>query len=542
MKFKFLVSLFLGVAVTASAEGYKDGIEYFKAGQFANAKTILEQTLNNSGTDKAMAYYYLGQIALQHKNDAAAKKSFEAGVQANPECAYNYVGLGAVALLDGQTSTAKEYFKDAMKIGKKNHEITVDVARAYYNADPVKFAKEIDDYLAKAHKDSKHAEPAIYILEGDMLFDAKDLGGAAAKYEMATTYDEGNPEGYVKYANAYMGVNPQYGVAKLEELLSKQPGSALAQRELAEKYYQTNQWTKAANQYGKYITNPNHFPEDRARYAVLLYANSEYDKSLEVANSLLAQNPGDFQTRRVQFLDLAELKNYPEAAKAAQAFLSMTPNTARNEKFNPNDYITYGYVLSEMGNDSVAIEQYVKAVELDPSKYDNYKTLAEAYTKAQDYQKAAEAFDSYITNNPDPSLTDYLIASGRWLNATSHTDKEDTATREANAKKGLAAIEKVIAEASTPSPVFYQRKGRLYYNMNGKSDENVRDAYLKVVEILDADPANADPSNPSNKLPLYSEAYLFIGNYYEQIGDKENQNANYAKSDYYTKLLKGEAE
>lgn len=63
-----------------------------------------------------------------------------------------------------------------------------------------------------------------------------------------------------------------------------------------------------------------------------------------------------------------------------------------------------------------------------------------------------------------------------------------------------------------------------------------------MVEILDADPANADPSNPSNKLPLYSEAYLFIGNYYEQIGDKENQNANYAKSDYYTKLLKGEAE
>lgn len=542
MKFKFLLSLLLGAALTASAEGFKDGIEYFKAGQYANAKTILEQTLNNSGTDKAMAYYYLGQIALQHKNNAAAQKSFEAGIQANSECPYNYVGLGSVALLDGQTSSAKEYFKDALKLGKKNHEITVDIARAYYNADPVKFAKEVQDYLAKAHKESKHAEPAIYILEGDMLFDAKDLGGAAGKYEMATTYDEGNPEGYVKYANAYMGVNPQYGVAKLEELLAKQPGSALAQRELAEKYYQTNQWTKAANQYGNYIKNPNHFPEDRARYAVLLYANSEYDKSLEVANSLLAQNPADFQTRRVQFLDLAELKNFPEAEKAAQEFLSLKPNTDRNEKFNPNDYVTYGYVLSQLGNDSLAIGQYETAVKLDPSKYDNFKTLADAYTQAQNYQKAAEAFEQYINNNPEPSLTDYLVASGRWLNATSHTDKEDTATRQANAQKGLAAIDKVIAEASSASPVFYQRKGRLYYNLAGTSDENVRDSYLKVVELLDADPANADPANPSNKLSLYSEAYLFIGNYYEQIGDKENQNANYAKSDYYTKLLKGEAE
>lgn len=542
MKIKFLLTLALGAALTASAEGYKDGIEYYKAGQYSNAKTILEQTLNQPGTDKAMAYYYLGQVALTEDNVAAAKTAFENGIAANDNNPYNYVGLGSVALLQKNADAANDYFKDALKLGKKNHEITVDIARAYYNADPVAFAKEVEKYLAKAHKDSKHAEPAIYILEGDMLFDAKDLGGAATKYEMATTYDLDNPEGYVKYANAYMGVNPQYGVAKLEELLQKQPGSALAQRELAEKYYLTNQWTKAANQYGKYIQNPNHFPEDRARYAVLLYANSEYDKSLEVANSLLATNPNDFQTRRVQFLDLAELKNYPEAAKAAQEFLALTPNTARNEKFNPNDYITYGSILTELGQDSIALLQYEKAVEVDPSKYDNYKVLAEAYTKSQKYQEAAEAFDKYIQANPDPSLTDYLIASGRWLNATSHVPEGDTALKEKDGKKGLEAINKVIAEASTPSPVFYQRQGRLYYALAGKSDENVKNSYTKVVELLDADPANADPANAANKLGLYKEAYLFIGSYYQEQGDTENQNASYAKSDYYDKLMKGKAE
>lgn len=544
MKIKFFLSLLLGAALTASAEGYKDGIEYFKAGQYANAKTILEQTLNQAGTDKAMSYYYLGQIALIEKNNAAAKTSFEKGIQANEFCAYNYVGLGSLALLDGNNSAADEYFKDALKIGKKNHEITVDIARAYYNADPVKYAKDIEKYLTKAHKDSKHAEPAIYILEGDMLFDAKDLGGAAAKYEMATTYDEANPEGYVKYANAYMGVNPQYGVAKLEELLGKQPGSALAQRELAEKYYETNQWTKAANQYRSYINNPNHFPEDRARYAVLLYANSEYANSLAEANKLLETNPNDFQTRRLQFLNLAELKKFDEAAQSAQEFLALVPNAERNEKFNPNDYITYGSVLSEMGNDSIALEQYLKAVELDPSKYDNFKILAEAYTKIQNYQAAAEAFDNYLKNNPSPSLTDFLVASGRWLNAANYVaknDAENTTLREEAAKKGIEAINKVIAEASTPSPVFYQRKGRLYYAIAGKSDENVKDAYTELIQLLDTDPANADPSNPSNKLGLYSEAYLFIGNYYQEQGDKDKQNENYSKSDYYKKLAAGEA-
>ncbi len=539
MKIKFLLSLFLGAALTASADGYKDGIEYFKAGQYDNALAILEQTLDHNGTDKAMACYYLGQIALRNGNTEGATALFEKGRQANVENPYNYVGLGAVALLKGDESTAEDLFKDAKKLGKKNHEITVDIARAYYNADPVKFSKEVEKYLAKAHKDSKNTEPSIYILEGDMLFDAKDLGGAAGKYEMATTYDENNPEGYVKYANAYMGVNPQYGVAKLEELLAKQPNSALAQRELAEKYYETNQWTKAANQYGSYIRNPNHFPEDRARYAVLLYANSEYAKSLEIANSLLATNPDDFQTRRVQFLDLAELKDYEKAAKAAQEFLAITPDTSRNEKFNPNDYITYGTVLAEMGQDSIALIQFNKAVELDPSKFDNFKILADAYTKAQDYQNGAEAFQKYLDANPDASLTEYLTASGRWLNAANRATTIEI--RKANGEKGLVAIRKVIEGASTTSPTFFQRQGLLYFTMNdGKSDENVKNSFLKVIEILDADPENANPGSPSNKLRLYKDAYTLVGMYYQEIGDKDNQTEYFRKADRCDKLLKGE--
>ncbi len=536
MKIKFLLSLFLGAALTASADGYKDGIEYYKAGQHDNAQEILHRTLNQPTTDKAMAYYYLGQIAMNNGDASVAKACFEKGINANAECPYNYVGLGLVELKAGNVSAAEANFKDAQKYGKKNHEITVDIARAYYLADPVKYADKVEKYLAKAHKDSKNTEPAIYILEGDMLFDAKQLGDAAAKYEMATTFDEGNPEGYVKYANAYMGVNPLYAVAKLEELLQKQPNSALAQRELAEKYYQTNQWTKAANQYGAYIVNPNHFPADRARYAVLLYANGEYAKSLEIANSLLAANPADFQTQRVRFLDLAELQDYDDAALAAREFLSLTPNTAKNEKFNPNDYVTYGTVLSNLGQDSLAVEQYVIATQLDPSKFDNFKVLADAYTRAEDYQKGAEAFNQYIANNPDPSLTDYLQASGRWLNAANRAADEQT--RAADAQKGIDAINEVINGASTPNPVFYQRQGRLYYALAGnKSDQNVANSYTKVIELLDENPENADPANPANKLNLYSEANLFIGNYYQEQGDKDKQNEYYQKSDQYKQML-----
>lgn len=551
MKLKHLLpALMLGVAFAASADGYKDGIEYYKAGQYDNARTILERTLNDAATNKAMAYYYLGQTSLAQDDKAAAKSYFDKGVAADAECPYNYVGLAAVALKNGDNATAENNFKQALKLGKKNHEITVDIARAYYNADPVRFADDVQKYLAKARKESKNAEPSIYILEGDIEYDkgtSESLGRAATIYEQAITFDKSNPEGYVKYANAYRGVNPIFSVQKLQELLQMMPNSALAQRELAERYFDTNQWVKAAEQYRTYIQNPNHFPEDKERYATLLYAvgkgmaNAEstvqFSKSLEVANDLLASDPNNFVMQRVRMLDLAELGRNEEAVAAAESFFKLPEKGAFT--FRPNDHLNYAAVLENLGRDSLALIQYQKAVQIDPSRTDNLKNLSQAYTKNQKFQLAAETFDEYIAKSENPSLTDYLQSSGRWLNAASHA--ADSVEAKLDAEKGLLAINKVIEGASQVTPEYYQRQGALnYVKAGGKSDKNVFDSFTKCVEILDADPAYADPNNPANKLNLYSIAYLYLGSYYQEIGDVENQNAMYKKSDNYKKILRGE--
>ncbi|MDE7135780.1 MAG: hypothetical protein K2N91_04040, partial [Muribaculaceae bacterium] len=196
MKINLFLSMLLAgsLAAGAQSQGYKDGIEYYKAGQYDNAKTILGRTINDSNTEKATAYYYMGQTELAKGNKAAAKEYFDKGKAADAENPYNYVGLGAIDLSNGNANGAKENFKLAQKFGKKNHEITVDIARAYYNANPVTYAKEFDTYIAKAKKDSENQAPTIYILEGDMATDKQDWGGAAGKYEMAITFDEDNPE------------------------------------------------------------------------------------------------------------------------------------------------------------------------------------------------------------------------------------------------------------------------------------------------------------------------------------------------------------
>ena len=59
MKLRTLFSLCLGgIALTALAQGgYQDGVDYYNADRFEKARTILQKTLNDASTNKAVSYF-----------------------------------------------------------------------------------------------------------------------------------------------------------------------------------------------------------------------------------------------------------------------------------------------------------------------------------------------------------------------------------------------------------------------------------------------------------------------------------------------------
>ncbi len=518
MKSKFLLSLFIGSSLIASADGYKDGIEYFKADQFDNAKEILTKNLNNPGTDKALSYYYLGAIDLKNGDKAAAKANFDKGVAANSGCAFNFVGLGQLDLLNGNVKAAEDNFKKAANINKKDAEISVLIARAYYNADPTKYAKEIQKYIDKARKDSKNQEPSIYIFEGDRLMDQNQVGDAAGQYENAIYWQADNSEGYVKYANAYVGVNPGFAIQKLEELVALQPNSALAQRELAEKYYENDQWRKASDTYGKYIQNHNHFPEDRARYSVLLYYGENYQPSLEIAESYLANDPNDFLMNRMKMLNLAALKRYDEAKTAAEKFFTL------KGYFSGNDYITYADILNALGDPDAGIAIIEKGANDLPDNLAMQQKLSETYLTAKRYADAATSYDRYIdakAKTEEPvTVTDYFAGGGRYLTYAASTDSLPEAA--AAAAKGVAYIDKGLAEQPN-NPSLVRRKAQLIMVGNGKEmNQAAANEYLRLIELLDMTPDSKNPNNPNNDIAYYKNAYQMLGIYYDGIKDTDN--------------------
>lgn len=519
MRIKLFLSLLVAGGLMASAQhqGYKDGIEYYKAGQYANAKTILENTLSDSATDKALANYYLGQIALINGDKAQAKSYFDKGMALNAENAYNYVGLGSLDLINGNAAGAADNFKAAKKLAKKDAEVPVAIARAYYNADPVKYAKEIDKEMAKARKDSKSQEPSIYVLEGDMLVDQQNYGEAAGRYESAITFDPNSPEAYVKYANAYFFVNKDFAINKLQEYLNQHPESAMVQRELAEKYFKADRWRAASELYGKYIQNPNSFPEDKSRYAVLLYWGERYPEAITTAKEILAENPKDFQTQRVLFLTQNAMGNYEQAVKDAEHFFNSNPDG----NFNVNDYTTYAAALSGMGQDSLAIIQYETAVKKFPENGDLLKEISSVYNKNKQYAMGADAYAAYLELQENPTPDDFYGMATRYLQAAGAAT--DTLQQRELSQKGIVYINKVIENPNIkPMPQFYQRLAFLNIAGNNKRPNDAAIAALdKMVELLDQDPANMDPKNPNNQLGLYKNAYAFEQAYYSAQKNEE---------------------
>lgn len=521
MKTKFLFSLFLGTALGLSAQGFKDGVEYYRADQPEEALMILTNTLNQPGTDQATAYYYLGQIDLGNGNTAAAKANFEKGLAANPDNGYNYVGMGSLALAAGNTSEAQNYFKEAKSKGKKNVDVLTEIARAYFVADHVKYAKEIDKAMADAKKAGKNA-PAPFILEGDMIMASDGVsstkaGDAAGRYEMAANFDTNNehPEAYVKYARTYFPVNARYAIDKLQELLNKQPNSALAQRELAEKYYENNQLTRAAEEYGKYIQNPNHFKADEQRYVGLLYFGKKYQESYDLAGKLLAEDPTNFYMQRMQFYNLKALENNDQALAAAEKLLA-NPKTVAT----PNDYTMYGELLNDMGRDTLAVEMYQKAVEIAPEKLSLLKDLSSAYNQAKMYEKSAQAQQEFVDKTGAEVDPNDLFTLARRYNTLAYVDLEtDSVASRAAADKGLEVINQVLANENVKeNPLVLNTKSDILRYRNGnKVNQEVIDADMVTLGVLDSDPANLE-----KRKSIYRSIYSRLGNYYLVNKDMEN--------------------
>ena len=522
MKRKFFIAslLLMGASLVANAQGYKDGIEYYKVDKLDNAKELLERNLNAASTDKAEAYYYLGQIALHQGNVAAAAANFEKGIAANAMNPYNYVGQAAIALKNG--GDVKGLLEKARKLVKKDAKLEMEIARAYYDANPTTYAKDIEKCIKNARKWNPD-DPDSYIFEADTKADKKDWGNAAGIYELAFDKDPNNIEAYVKYANTYFNVNPEMAIGRLEELQAKVPNSALVQRELAEKYYADNLGTKAAEQYGKYIKNPNHFAQDEVRYVQLLFFGEKYEDSYQLASDLVRKlNPADskvFYMKRMQLYNLVQLQRWAEAVEAGRSFFANAVPQGSN--YEVRDYTDYGMALQTAGHPEDAIVAYEKAIELNPNNADLIRFMGDSYAETENFVKAAEYYQRLVDGGNNKS-NDLFTLSNYYL-GIANSESLDAATRADALNKSQKYIDEV--DKLVPGNVqIVNQKAKIAKVREGDNNTGAAlDAYNELLRILDAKEDKADYAR------YYKYAYNYLATYYFSKGDKATAKMYYQK-------------
>ena len=522
MKGKFLLAslMLMGASLVANAQGYKDGIEYYKVDKLDNAKELLERNLNAPATDKAEAFYYLGQIALHQGKVAEAAANFEKGIAANAMNPYNYVGQAAIALKNG--GDAKALLEKARKMVKKDSKLEMEIARAFYDANPTAYAKDIEKCIKNARKWNAD-DPDSYIFEADTKADKKDWGNAAGIYELAFDKDPNNIEAYVKYANTYFNVNPQMAIERLEELQAKVPNSALVQRELAEKYYADNLGAKAAEQYGKYIKNPNHFAQDEVRYVQLLFFGEKYQDSYNLATQLvnrLAPNDENvFYMKRMQLYNLVQLEKWPEAVEAGKSFFAN--QLPKGSRYEVRDYTDYGQALQTAGHPEEAIDAYNKAIDLNPKNADLIRNLGDTYADAENYVKAAEYYQRLV--DEDNSKANDLYTLSTYYLGIATTDSLDAAIKAdalAKAQKYVDEVDKLV-----PGNVrIVNQKAKVAKVREGENNTGAAlTAYNELLQILETKPDKNEYAR------YFKYAYNYLATYYFTKGDKATAKTYYQK-------------
>ncbi len=520
----FLSLACAGAMCTASAQNYKDAIEYYKAGQEKNAQELLTRNLNNADTDKAASYYYLGCIALDNKNLAQAEQNFKAGIAANPAYAYNYIGQGAIALRKHNIKEAETFFKEGEKLGKKDAGVHVAIARAYYDADPALYAKEVDKRIEKARRTNEQS-PDIYMFEGDQFADGKEWGKAAGRYEMATNFEPKAAEGYVKGANMLFHLNPSESINMLRRLLQNSPQSALGQKELADKYYDNGDYKAASEAYGKYVANPNHFKQDEDRYSFLLFYGGDFKHGYDYASQLLAANPDNFTAMRYQFMNAAQMPEMkeqmiPMAEKLLKAHASSSEN-----RFAPIDFTLISDEFKKAGRVDEAIDILKEACKEMPDNAAFNKQLAMMFVEQNKIAEASDAFEGFIQKTQDPTYSDYFQQATFAYYAGIETKANDPEKAKSYFDKALNFAQKA-----------QEKNGDMHKSAKMRGDVKIQNAakeaaptvafddYSEAARLLEALP---DPKAYTSDAKAI---YIYLGNYY--INKKDNAAAKQAFGKY----------
>ena len=507
---KNLYILALSLIAIAIHADNQQGIAYYKAGEPTIASQLFNKQLNASPAEQAEAFYYLGEIAFDAGKTSDALAYYQKGWSASSDYAYNKVGEGKV-LLKTDKPAAQKAFDTAIKINKKDVPVYVAIAKAY-STNGMK--PEAQDALDNAKKYNIN-DPAIYLYEGDLLISQDKPGDAAGRYEQAIHFDPSCKEAYLKYANVYQGVQAALSIEMLQKVITNYPDYLPAYNQLGNIYSLQGAYSKAVAAYKTYMAGGLYSIDNLIHYASALFFNKQYAEAAKVINEGQAIDPDNFLLKRLSIYNSYETNAYEKGLEEINTFFN-DPDA----KYIWQDYLYYGRLLNKAQQYDKATEALQKVIKENPSHTEVYKDLAEVYSNSENDSDAINAYTLYIESLGKESEAADYYQLGKYYYSAAAKDSL-TATDYLTKADSLFAI---VKERVPDSHLGSLWQARTQSQLDPETEQGLAKPYYETcIPILE--------NNKDKYRNELTECYRYLGYYYYLKQDMDSSKL------YWNKIL-----
>ncbi|RZK80590.1 MAG: hypothetical protein EOO92_07430 [Pedobacter sp.] len=409
---KKAIALSVGLVVMGSAafaQSLADAKKAIDAEQYQKATSMLKALVQSS--PKPENFFSLGEVYIQRDYLDSARAAFTQGVTADAKFPLNYVGLGHADLVAANAASAKTNFDKAIEVAKsKDHTPYMYIGKAYLSLDKPDFAAALPNLQKADEIDANDKDPETFVALGDYYAAQRKNSEALQKYMTALSANSNLHRATVQIGRMYKESRAFADAeTELKNVIAVDANYGPAYRELAELYMQwgnqepQNFAAKAADaltNYRKYLELTDKSYESRLRYAQFLFYAKDF-KTLETETTeLAALSPADSKNifvSRLRGYSAFENKNYPQALEYMKDFFSKIKDTTR---LISDDYLYLGKAQMQAG-DSLAINNVMKAVQMDSTKVEALADIAKSFYDTKNWPKAISTYAVVNKLNPN---------------------------------------------------------------------------------------------------------------------------------------------
>ena len=392
--------------LTACVALFLMGPQYSMAQQPDGAGVAKSQTASSQAVTPPKSDAVQHALALEQQGRfPEARAAWENVVRAQPRNAQAFAHLGLLEAREERYADAIVHYRRAKLLNPNIPQLNLNLGLALFKTGSFSEAAALFQAELRKHqpKSSGAINPEVQrltILSGMSYYGAHDYNAAIPFLKKAAVEDPSNLPIRLTLAHCYLWTrqwDATMGIYK--EILAINPRSAEADMIAGEALDEKGDSAGAIEQFRAAVQANSQEPDVHFGLAYLLWSQKRYDEAVPEFNAELENDPKNYQAM-IYLADTDVQQNQFLQAK------DLLETAVRYQASVPLLHLDLGIVYSETGNRDAAIEEFNKAVKLEPDNVAAHFRLAKMYQSMgkRDEAKAEFAKASSLNKKTDEGL------------------------------------------------------------------------------------------------------------------------------------------